>query len=139
MNYSYKRMTSALVVATAAAATMGATAARADGYREVHWSIAMVQPGLQVAVSNVPMAPVWVGYGLPYPHVHQPVPVVVTPPQVVVVPSMPPRGHHGRGWHHDRHHGHGHGHDGNPYAQGSRAGHERHGGASYGLPPPLGR
>ncbi len=103
-----RRFLSAAARLSAAGLLGAATLAHADGGRydsaEVYWSIAMAQPGLRVAVTNAPMAPVWVGYGPVHYHIHRPAPVIVPPPQVVVLPPPPPPGwHHGHGHHKHRH------------------------------------
>lgn len=101
----------AAALALVAALGLGAsTAAQAGGYDDdnVFWSIAMSQPGVRVAVSNMPAAPVVV-HERRHIHVH-PQPVYVPPPRVVYMPPAyhhhPGRGHaygHWRDRDHDRH------------------------------------
>jgi hypothetical protein len=105
---------SAAALALVGALALGASSAAQAGHDDVDvfWSIAMSQPGLRVAVSNMPAAPVVVHERR---HVHvYPQPVYV-PPRVVYLPPPPPVYHV-----HPRHHHH-HGH---AYAYGH--GRERH-------------
>jgi hypothetical protein len=115
MSLIRKHIASMLALSAALLGAAGTAHAGGDRYDgdAVYWSIAMAQPGLQVAVSNAPpmAAPVFVGYGAL--HVHRPPPVIVVPaPRVVMLPPAAPvyGWPYGRGWHHGHGHDHWHGH-----------------------------